>query len=625
MFKLKTRALFIKLSVVVSIITIVFWVISSIITSHYLSGNIEHEFASSNAKILNSIARQSVADLKFSDFYQLRRTLHDFFDDSYMDYFALYTVDMKPFATYPATQFASSDIEFIEKQAQNNSQKESIQKFFKAFGHRRFHFQQQVKDENGQVLGYLFMGGRTAWLDTMVNRQILYFIMLGFLVLLVEIGVLIYFANKFTKPLVQLTKTLKIAQDGSPADLIPVVLSQPPLEVTCEEVGIFDSVVRKLLQTIQNYQRTEMELKLQATLGRLTAHFAHDIRSPISGLIGYLNLRAPKESEEAAEKMRYIIATNNLKKIDRMADELTTYTKAHEVHKHVTDIKDVLEDVQMEQTNFADKVSSQIETKCEDLLAADIDIDKINRVLNNMVLNALQAVKPNSGGMVKVEALKRERDLIVTIEDNGCGIKPEHILQLFDSTFTYGKVKGTGLGLAYCKNVIDAHGGRIEVVSKEGEGSKFTITLSGCVRRKSPKKEETKTEGNENLTNGKKQWLVVDDTPEFRDQWREMIKKNDLPPPIEFESVEALYRSDTDYSELAGAIIDYYYEGSNTTGLDALEYLKAKGVQNLHLCTGNYNESIVIRGVTRFKARLIQKPIPEGIADPKTGLFANIS
>lgn len=623
MWHLSTKSLFAKLAIIIVGTTIFIWIITLIVASHYLKNNIEREFENSNKKIMTSIASQSVNDLRFYDFYQLRRTLHDFYDESYMDYFALYTSDMKPFATYPATQFSSGDIAFIEKQVQDNADIDNVQNFITALGHRRFHFQQQVKDENGQVLGYLFMGGKTAWLDKMVNRQVLYFIALGFLVLLVEIGVLIYFANKFTKPLVQLTKTLKIVQEGSPADLIPVVLSQPPLEETCEEVGIFDSVVRKLLQLIQDYQRIEMELKLQATLGRLTAHFAHDIRSPISGLIGYLNLHAPKESEDASEKMRYEAATNNLKKIDRMADELTTYTKAHEVHKNIADIKDILEEVKMEQMEFATKVGAQIETKCEDLLVASMDIDKVNRALNNMVLNALQAVKPNEG-LIKVEASKREKDVIITVADNGCGIKLEHVSQVFDSTFTFGKIKGTGLGLAYCKNVVDAHGGKIEVGSRIGEGSRFTITLPDCVRKKSPKKEEVKVGAKENLTNGKKQWLVMDDTPEFRDQWREMIKKNNLPPPIEFESVEALYKSDIDYSDLAGAIVDYYYEGSNTTGIDALDYLKAKGVKNLYLCTGNYNESIVIRGANRAKAHIIPKPIPERTGNIQNGLFASI-
>jgi hypothetical protein len=238
-----------------------------------------------------------------------------------------------------------------------------------------------------------------------------------------------------------------------------------------------------------------------------------------------------------------------------------------------------------------------------------------------MVLNALQAIEHGKEGKVKVEALKKGKDVIITVKDNGRGIKPEHISQVFDSTFTHGKVKGTGLGLAYCKNVVDAHGGKIEVTSKEGEGTKFTVTLPDCVRKKAPKKEDAKAEAKGSAANGKKQWLVMDDTPEFRDQWREIIKKNNLPPPIELDSVEALRKADIDYGSLAGAIVDYYYEGSNATGLDALGYLSSKGVQNLHLCTGNYNESIVMRGVNRTKARIIPKPIPEDIGDTKSGIF----
>jgi len=107
--------------------------------------------------------------------------------------------------------------------------------------------------------------------------------------------------------------------------------------------------------------------------------------------------------------------------------------------------------------------------------------DQIGQVLLNLLINALQAIEGSGrqeGGRIEVEGRLIGPWVEISVRDNGPGIKPEHRERLFDPFFTTKPVgEGTGLGLAICHGIISGHGGRIEVESRQGEGSCFRILL----------------------------------------------------------------------------------------------------------------------------------------------------
>jgi len=110
----------------------------------------------------------------------------------------------------------------------------------------------------------------------------------------------------------------------------------------------------------------------------------------------------------------------------------------------------------------------------EGLEVVTIDQVKIRRVLDNLVRNALEAMPHR--GCLNVEAERSGDEVIIKVSDTGVGIPEEDMPNLFKSFHTT-KPKGMGLGLAYCKRAVEAHGGKIAVESKEGEGATFTVTL----------------------------------------------------------------------------------------------------------------------------------------------------
>lgn len=100
----------------------------------------------------------------------------------------------------------------------------------------------------------------------------------------------------------------------------------------------------------------------------------------------------------------------------------------------------------------------------------------VQQVFLNLILNARQAMGER-GGVLRLCAEQNEEHTSIEIADTGCGIEPERLKDIFNPFFTWGKQNGKGLGLAFCRQIIESHGGCITVESKPGQGTSFKILL----------------------------------------------------------------------------------------------------------------------------------------------------
>lgn len=116
----------------------------------------------------------------------------------------------------------------------------------------------------------------------------------------------------------------------------------------------------------------------------------------------------------------------------------------------------------------------KVNTKLDETPPMLLDSEKIRRVFQNMILNAVQAMP--KGGKLTVKMVKRDDSVEIAIKDTGVGIPEENMSKLFTPLFST-KVTGVGLGLTICKQVVEDHGGEITVKSKIGKGSTFTVKL----------------------------------------------------------------------------------------------------------------------------------------------------
>jgi signal transduction histidine kinase len=126
----------------------------------------------------------------------------------------------------------------------------------------------------------------------------------------------------------------------------------------------------------------------------------------------------------------------------------------------------------------------RVEIRAEDALQVSCIPVQIQQVLMNLILNARDAMLPG-GGILRVSAAADEEHVDLVVSDTGAGITPENLKNIFRPFFTTkagtnrpaGSNSGSGVGLAFCRRIVDAHGGEITVQSQIGQGSTFTVRL----------------------------------------------------------------------------------------------------------------------------------------------------
>jgi signal transduction histidine kinase len=610
--KISPKPLFLKFVITLPLVTVVFWLISALVTARLLNQNNLSEFAKSNSRYISTLGKQLINDIKYADYYQIRRILYDTYDPAYMEYLAFYTSDLKPIAIFPS-QVTGKIMSLMDDELALASQKNMTEHFFNRDLLNRFHFQFTVQNEQGSPLGYLIMGGTTTHLNDVVRKQVISFIMLGFVVLLLQIITIIYFSHIITLPLRKVTQLMTTAEMENPDNLIDTALEATDIKGSSRETALFLSVYQKLLKRIQEHIQLKKEMALHAAIGRMASHLAHDIRSPLASINTFLN--QDLKIDDTMNQMREA-AKRSLQKLIHMSEDLVDYAKARETRPQLTDICALLKDSAHELSHLTSPKQIEISIDCKTPVSARLDQHKFSRVITNIFMNAIQSIDINAvDKKIRVSAEIRNGNLLLKIADTGCGIEPHNLPYIFDSSFTFGKPGGSGLGLSYCKNVVEAHGGKIEAESESKKGTTFIITLPINSQSAPPKENEITEAVNHYqnaLSNGASTILIVDDDPEIRKRLREIIVKLTENPPIELSSGEELLSMPIDFSKIKIAISDHKFENCALNGIDVLQYLKRKNVPMLILCTSMSENPEVRKAAENIGVKhILSKPINE--------------
>jgi len=253
-------------------------------------------------------------------------------------------------------------------------------------------------------------------------------------------------------------------------------------------IGIVQDVTERN-QTERELQRAR-DLLIQseklASIGRLSAGVAHEILNPVNIISMELQILQTMESlpPEVLEELK--ICMDQISRIVAIAENLKQFSRMPERKTIMADINGVIAHVL---TLYATQLKIEgIETEVQyqpDLPKIDMDKEKIEQVILNLITNAMSAMEGKEKKVLRItterETMFRDRDqLKIMIADTGTGIKSEHMSKIFDPFFTtkgQGKGTGTGLGLSISYGIVHDHGGRIWAENNEWGGASFYVRL----------------------------------------------------------------------------------------------------------------------------------------------------
>jgi signal transduction histidine kinase len=256
------------------------------------------------------------------------------------------------------------------------------------------------------------------------------------------------------------------------------------LEVINKEVGAFSSVDQNLLITLAAQAAIAIENSRLFLQSDLISELVHELRTPMASLstAAHLLLR-PELPEDQRQRIVEIIRDETFR-VSELASSFLDLARLEsgrvQFHLEMINMRELLLDCADLMHVRAIEKELKVRIKIPDELpTVKADRDKLKQVLINLISNAVKYNK--IGGEIGLSARVENTDILIKISDTGAGIPPEYLPYLFQKFYRVPGSEqlalGTGLGLAICKQIMDAHRGRIDVQSKVGEGTQFTVHL----------------------------------------------------------------------------------------------------------------------------------------------------
>ncbi len=243
-----------------------------------------------------------------------------------------------------------------------------------------------------------------------------------------------------------------------------------------EDIGIL-----MIIQDITERQKLEnMQMDF-------VANVSHELKTPLTTIKSYTETMLDGMVDDPAMQKQFLgIIDTEADRMNRLVKELLQLSRMENQQEQWSmkelNIIPLLQNAvtKVELTAAAKKQQLNILFKSDERLPVVVDRDKIEQVVLNILSNSIKYTQ--EGGRIDVDALRREKTVYIIVSDNGIGIPEEELGRVFERFFRVDKARsramgGTGLGLSISKQIVDEHGGNIEIESKEGRGTKVTISL----------------------------------------------------------------------------------------------------------------------------------------------------
>ncbi|HEX8024839.1 MAG TPA: HAMP domain-containing sensor histidine kinase, partial [Candidatus Limnocylindrales bacterium] len=288
-------------------------------------------------------------------------------------------------------------------------------------------------------------------------------------------------ASRFTTPLRRLTEASRDLAEGDLARRVPAdELSSGSVELS-ELAMQFNAMAERFQDGVDQIRRDRDRSR------EFLADVSHELRTPIAALRTFNELLVEGAASDPATRSEFLEASRaQLERLDWLAQNLLELSKLDSglvlLDLRPDDVRSAVEQAVEQATPTARRRGIELQLDLpKEAIRVRHDPVRIGQVVANLVGNALKFT--NRGGQVHVEVRgTREGGARIEVRDNGVGIDPAELPRIFDRFFRGSRASeargsGSGLGLAIVRGIVDMHGGTVDVESRLGEGSTFTVTL----------------------------------------------------------------------------------------------------------------------------------------------------
>ncbi len=352
-----------------------------------------------------------------------------------------------------------------------------------------------IKDMEGKIIGMIYVGILEAPYVDLKRRVVLLFLGIAFFGVIL-LSVIAYFVtSNITRPIQELLVATSKVTEGDLTSRVDIrshdeigeladsfnkmtaSLSKYEKELK-EWAGTLEIKVKERTEELRTTQKQLAQSEKLASLGRMAAGVAHEINNPLTAVLTFSKLLLDDLDKDDPQREDLQTVVDETLRCRDIVRRLLDFSREAKTKRIPEDINTVIESTLFlvkNQAAFQDiKVVEELASNLPRIL---LDTGQIKQVLMNMFMNAADAMS-GRGTLTISSSCENDKFLKISIKDTGCGIPEKNISNLFDPFFTTKKVgEGTGLGLSVSYGIIKSHQGSIEVKSKLGEGSEFTIKL----------------------------------------------------------------------------------------------------------------------------------------------------
>ena len=319
----------------------------------------------------------------------------------------------------------------------------------------------------GKVIAIVGVDGSASFFEGLVQLR-WYLIIIGAFLILLVIMTSLLLASRLVRPINRLVKAAQAIGRGEFQDEISVG--------TNDEIAFLGKTMNEMKRNIEARDR-----QLQMMLSGI----AHEVRNPLGGIELFAGLLREELVDDEKKLKRVLRIERELGYLKRVVTEFLEYARQIPLTREAVEPLELLEEVHallagdMKQTGIHFTLSHE-----EGLGQLYCDREKMRRALLNIMKNAIEAM--SEGGVIDI-ALSKSEDgrLSIAIKDDGKGIKEDKLNEIFTPFYT-SKEKGTGLGMAFVKKIVEEHDGLVFLTSRPGEGTTVTISMPMSLGGKCP-------------------------------------------------------------------------------------------------------------------------------------------